>query len=102
MKTTTNNLILCIENPLYRKYLEKEFAVAEVEVTSTDREGLAQAIAEHSAKLLLLQSDTAEHSLIELSSKLKRLFGQDMQTLLFSADYLTAEEAGTAVDAFLQ
>ena len=99
---TNNNLILCIENPLYRQYLEKEFAATEVVVTLTDREDLAQAIAEHPAKTLLLQSDTEEHSLIEFSSKLKRLFGQDIKTLLFSADYLTAEEAGTTVDGFLQ
>ena len=102
MKTANNRVILCIENPLYRQYLEEEFAAAGVTTTSTERADLAQAIAEHPAKMLLLQSDTAEYALIELSSRLRRLFGQDIQTLLFSADYLTAEEAGTTVDAFLQ
>jgi DNA-binding response OmpR family regulator len=102
MTSTNGNVILCIENPLYRQYLEEEFATAEVAVTSVAKTDLAQAIAENTAGVLLLQSDTAEYSLIELSSKLKRLFGETLHTLLFSADYRTVDEAGTSVDIFLQ
>lgn len=102
MTSANGNVILCIENPLYRQYMEEEFATAEVAVTSVAKTDLAQAIAENTAGVLLLQSDTAEYSLIELSSKLKRLFGETLHTLLFSADYRTVDEAGTAVDIFLQ
>ena len=102
MITPNGNVILCIEDPLYRQYMEAEFTNADVTVTSVDQADLAQAIAEHPAGVLLLQSDTAEYGLIELSSKLKRLFGEAIHTLLLSADYLTADAAGTAVDAFLQ
>lgn len=102
MTSANGNVILCIENPLYRQYMAEEFATANVAVTSVAKADLAQAIAENPAGVLLLQSDTAEYSLIELSSKLKRLFGETLHTLLFSADYRTADEAGTAVDLFLQ
>ena len=102
MTTLSGNVILCIEDPLYRQYLEEEFTNAGVTVTSVDKADLAQAVAERPAGVLLLQSETAEYGLIELSSKLKRIFGEAIHTLLLSADYLTADEAGTAVDAFLQ
>ena len=102
MTTPNGNVILCIEDPLYRQYMEAEFTNADMPVASVDQADLAQALAEHPAGVLLLQSDTAEYGLIELSSKLKRLFGEAIHTLLLSADYLTADAAGTAVDAFLQ
>jgi DNA-binding response OmpR family regulator len=102
MTTSNGNVILCIEDALYRQYMEEEFNNAAVTVTSVATADLVQAIAEHPAGVLLLQSDTAEYDLIALSSKLKRFFGEAIHTLLFSADYRTANEAGTAVDAFLQ
>src|SRR5215831_14022241 len=102
MSAPHGNLLLCVENPLYRQYLEEEFADVGVTVTSVEQAELAQAVAEHPGGVLLLQSDAAEYGLIELSSKLKRIFGDAIHTLLLSADYLTADEAGTAVDAFLQ
>src|SRR5713101_7055441 len=70
MITPNGNVILCIENPLYRQYMEAEFANAAVLVTSVARVDLIQAIAEHPGSVLLLQSDTAEYGLIELSSRL--------------------------------
>ncbi len=102
MTNANGNVILCIENPLYCQYLEEEFANAEAVVTSVAKEDLAQAIVENPAGVLLLQSDAAEYSLIELSSKLKRLFGEEIHTLLLSADYRTADAAGASVDTFLQ
>lgn len=102
MTNANGSVILCIENPMYGRYLEEEFANTNATVTAVTKEDLAQAIVEHPAGgVLLLQSDAAEHSLIELSSKLKRLFGDDIHTLLLSSDYLTADEAGTSVDGFL-
>lgn len=97
-----NDIVLCLEDALYRRYLEEAFAEAAITITSVPREDLALTIAERPAGALLLQSSSAEHGLIELSSKLKRLFGDEIRTVLLSADYRTAEEAGNAVDAFLQ
>jgi DNA-binding response OmpR family regulator len=102
MTTPNGNVMLCIEDPLYRQYMEKEFSHADVTITTVDKADLVQAIAEHPAGVLVLQSETAEYDLIALSSKLKYLFGEAIYTLLLSADYRTADAAGTAVDAFLQ
>ncbi len=102
MAATNGNLVLCVEDELYRSYLEQAFAGAGTPCTSVAAENLAQTIAESPTGILLLQSDTAEQNLIELSSRLKRLFGDEIRVLLLSADYLTGEEAGASVDAFLQ
>src|SRR5271165_5871552 len=102
MAVTDGNLVLCVEDDLYRRYLEYAFAGAGTRCVSVAAENLAETIAESPSGVLLLQSDTAEQGLIELSSRLKRLFGDDIRVLLLSADYLTGAEAGAAVDAFLQ
>jgi len=101
MAATNGNLVLCVEDELYRSYLKQAFAGAGTPCTSVAAEDLAQTIAESPTGILLLQSDTAEQNLIELSSRLKRLFGEEIRVLLLSADYLTGEEAGASVDAFL-
>ena len=102
MAATNGNLVLCVEDELYRTYLEQAFAGAGTPCTSVAVENLAQTISESPSGILLLQSETSEQNLIELSSRLKRLFGQEICVLLLSADYLTGEEAGSSVDAFLQ
>ncbi len=99
---TSSEIVLCLEDTLYRRYLEQSFADAAMPIASVQPEDLAQTIAERLPGVLLLQSNSAELGLIELSSKLKRLLGDDICTVLLSADYLTAEEAGNAVDVFLQ
>lgn len=102
MPPANGNLLLCIEDELYRRYLEEEFAGAGLRPTTVAAEDLARAIAEDPSGVLLLQSETAEQGLIEMSSRLKRLFGEEIRVLLLSADYLTGEEAGGAADAFVQ
>ncbi|MDM8515204.1 response regulator [Desulfobacterales bacterium HSG16] len=93
---------LSVENRLYRRYMEKNFAEKRYSVTSVAEKNLAQAIAETPPEILLLQSDTSEHSLIELARKLKRIFAQEIKIILLSSDYLTKEDAGAAVDCFFQ
>lgn len=82
--------------------MEEEFTKVQATVMAVEKEDLPKALDEHPVRVLLLQSDAAEDALIELSARLKRLFGDEMRILLFSADYRTTVEAGTAVDAFLQ
>ncbi|MCS5683590.1 MAG: response regulator, partial [Acidimicrobiales bacterium] len=64
--------------------------------------GLAQAIAEQPSGVLLLQSDRDERALIELSSRLKRLFSDEIRIVLMSANHRTAEEPGNFIDLFVQ
>lgn len=99
---TEANVVACLENPLYRQYIEEEFQAAKRDLRSVGKEDLAEALAEKGTGVLLLQSDSAEPSMIVLSSKIKRLFGDDFSMLMLSADYRTVEEVGTSVDAFLQ
>ena len=74
MTAVLRNLVLCVEHPVYRRYLEEELAAAGLSFTSADREELPARIAENPCGVLLLQSEDAEQYLIDLSSKLKRLF----------------------------
>jgi DNA-binding response OmpR family regulator len=102
MPPTNGKLVLCVEDELYRAYLEQELAGAGTPCLSVAREDLAQTIAEDPACTLLLQSEADEQGTIELSARLRRLFGQEIRVLLLSADYRTGEAAGASVDAFLQ
>jgi DNA-binding response OmpR family regulator len=102
MASTNSKLVLCVEDELYRSYLEQEFSGAGTPYRSVSPEDLAQTIAENPAGILLLQSETDEQGTVELSGRLKRLFGEEIRVLLLSADYLTADAAGASVDAFLQ
>ena len=102
MTASPANHVLCVEDGLYRTYLEQAFAAAGTPCRSVAADALAETIAESPTGVLLLQSEAGEQDLIEMSSRLKRLFGEDVRVLLFSADYLTGVEAGSSVDAFLQ
>jgi DNA-binding response OmpR family regulator len=101
MSASNGQLLLCVEDELYRRYLERECTRAGLAYVAVGNEQMIQAIAERPSGTLLLQSESAEQNLIEASGKLKRLFGEDVRVVLLSSDYLTEEEAGSAVDAFL-
>lgn len=94
-------VMLCMEDELYRLYLEQALPAGGLSCTVVPAEDLAAAIAERQSGTLLLQSDTAEQSLIETSSRLKRLFGDELRVVLLSSDYQVGSEAGSAVDAFV-
>src|SRR5262245_5268764 len=96
------NMLVCLENPIYRLYLEREFAAIGTSFRSVGTEDLATVIAENPNVLLLLQSESSEYGLIDLSSRLKRIFGDEIRVLFLSSDYRTGEDAGHSVDAFLQ
>jgi DNA-binding response OmpR family regulator len=102
MPANSRNLILCVEDESYRAYLEAEFQAAEVSHRCVADSDLAQVIAEHPAGILVLQSESAEQHHIELSARLKRLFGDEIGVLLLSSDYHTEESARGSADEFLQ
>ena len=102
MKTGTENIVICVEHSLYRRYLDEAFEDAGISVRSIDQTEIAQAISEKPSSVLVLQSDSDEHALIELSSRLKRLFEDEIRILLMSANHRTAEESGNSIDLFLQ
>ena len=74
------NLVLCVEDELYRTYLEQAFAGTGTPCTSVAAENLAQTISESPTGILLLQSETAEQNLIELQL-MKRPPGKQLEHL---------------------
>ena len=79
MSATNGQLLLCVEDELYRRYLERECTCAGLAYVAVGNEQMIQAIAERPSGTLLLQSESAEQNLIEASGKLKRLFGEDVR-----------------------
>jgi len=94
-------IILYIENELYRRFLEMRLGEVGRNCQFVDLGALAGAISQVSDGVLILQSDTDEHELIEIAARLKRLFGDKLRILLLSADHLTAAAAKGVVDAFV-
>lgn len=94
-------IILYIENELYRRFLEMRLGEVDRNCQFVDLGALAGAISQVSDGVLILQSDSDEHELIEIAARLKRLFGDKLRILLLSADHLTAAAAKGVVDAFV-
>lgn len=95
-------VVLCVEHPLYQRYLEEQFARRGDRVLSIRRDDLVPAVAENPHRLLLLQSDEDEYGLLEVARKLRRIFADELRVVFLSADYQSAEEAASAADTFLQ
>ena len=102
MNTNTDNIVICIENSIYRRYLEDAFGAAGIVARFVVQHELAYVIAEQPPNFLILQADRDERELIELSSRLKRLFADEIRILLMSANHRTAHEPGNSVDLFVQ
>ena len=58
MPPAADSLVLCVEDELYRGYLEQEFAGTGAACASVALADLAQAITEHPSGILLLQSES--------------------------------------------
>ncbi len=102
MSEQSDSVLLCVEDELYKRYLEKEMVGAQLAYAAVDTDELTHTFAENPSGLLVVQSDTREHYVMEVSSKLKRLFGDEIRVMLLSSDYETAAEAGTSIDVVLQ
>ncbi|MCB0331643.1 MAG: response regulator, partial [Bdellovibrionales bacterium] len=96
------DLVLCIEDPIYRQLVEFGLSESSWSWTAVSRERLAETLAAGRPGTLLLQSEECEEEFIELSRKLKRLFGDELNIVLLSSDYQTQDIAGYAIDSFLQ
>tara|TARA_Y100001934_G_scaffold131765_1_gene159820 strand:- start:3341 stop:5347 length:2007 start_codon:yes stop_codon:yes gene_type:complete len=102
-EATNQKLVLCIENVLFRSYLEKHFQESLSEnAIFIDKDAIANSIAENQNVVLILQSETEEFRLVEIASRLKRVFGSEVKIIFLSLDYKIGEEVSTIVDRFLQ
>ena len=93
-------ILLCVENDLFRTYLKSSFQISDASFVDYDQ--ILHKVAENPQGIIILQSDSHEHEIIEMCKKLKRLFADNIKIGLLSADYQVQEYAQTIVDAFLQ
>ena len=97
------NFVVCVENQLYKNYLAKALnSFSSCNVLFIDKANIANAVAENSDVILVLQSDDAEYQLIEIASKLKRVFSNEIKIIFLSLDYILEQEISAVVDKFLQ
>ena len=102
-EATNQKLVLCIENVLFRSYLENHFKESLGEnAIFIDKDAIANSIAENQNVVLILQSESEEFRLVEIASRLKRVFGSEVKIIFLSLDYKIGEEVSTIVDRFLQ
>ena len=95
--------IICIENESYRKYLEQSLTmIGENSALFIDKKNIPNAVAENKDVILLLQSDNEEYELIEIATKLKRVFSNEIKIIFLSLDYQINQEVSAVVDKFLQ
>jgi len=102
INTISKNIIVSIENEMFLEYLKEEFKNADVNINIVSYDQLAYCVAENPFGILILQSDTNEINLIEISKKLKRLFPEEIKIILLSSDYQTQEFVTNIVDVFMQ
>ena len=95
-------IYLTIENEIYRDYLQNSFLANSYEVQILTKEKVYKTAGTLVNGILLLQSDEDEIDLIEMSKKLKRVYGHDLKILFFSADYKVFSEIESTVDRTLQ
>lgn len=102
-EAANQKLVLCIENVLFRSYLENHIQESLSEnAIFIDKDAIANSIAENQNVVLILQSESEEFRLVEIASRLKRVFGSEVKIIFLSLDYKIGEEVSTIVDRFLQ
>ena len=94
-------IYLAIENEIFRDYIYLELE-KKCKLTKTTTKHILKNISDFLNSIILLQSDSDEPEVIELSRKLKRAFGSEIKILLFSSDYRILEDAGNSADKILQ
>ena len=73
--TNDKILYICIENDFYRNYLTRNFDQDKIPYRDIELIDLPGTISANPNAIILLQSETQEQKVIDLSAKLKLLFG---------------------------
>jgi len=95
-------IYLCIENGLFRQFLESFFLSHNYEYILSSKEKIYKIVGNLKNGILLLQSDSDEFEIIELTKKLKRVYGHELKTIFFSTDYKLFEEIENLADKTVQ
>ena len=99
--TKNKRLYLCIENEFYRNYLVQNCDSEHISYQTVEVFDLPKTISANPKAIILLQSETQEQKLIDLSAKLKLLYGAEVKSILLSTDYHVATEVEFKVDDFV-
>ena len=99
--TTDKILYLCIENEFYKNYIVENCQQNNISHKTVEIIDLPKTISTNSKAIILLQSETQEQKIIDLSAKLKLLYGAEVKTILLSTDYHVATEVEFKVDDFV-
>ena len=99
--TQDKALYFCIENQFFRDYLAENCDEKNITYTNLDLIDLPGTISSNPNAIILLQSETQEQKIIDLSAKLKLLFGADVKSILLSTDYRIATEVEFKFDDFI-
>ena len=98
----TADLIFCIENDEFRKYLEISAKSFSENVKFLKIENVPRTIAENTDATLILQSDRNEGIFFDIGKKLKGVFFKDLKIIFLSFDYLIKSDAIKGFSSFLQ
>ena len=99
--TKDKKLYLCIENEFYRNYLVENCESAHISYQTVEVIDLPRTISANPKAIVLLQTETQEQKIIDLSAKLKLLYGAEVKSILLSTDYHVATEVEFKVDDFV-
>tara|TARA_E500000331_G_scaffold307280_1_gene312079 strand:+ start:2089 stop:4134 length:2046 start_codon:yes stop_codon:yes gene_type:complete len=94
-------LYFCIENDFYRNYLTRNCDDEHISYRNLELIDLPGTISANPNAVILLQSESKEQNIIDLSAKLKLLFGSDVKSILLSTDYRVATEVEFKFDEFI-
>lgn len=98
----TPDLLLCVENREFRKYLFNSAHSFSECVEFLKIENIPRAIANNPSTTLVLQSDEKERIIFDIGKKLKGFFFNDLKIIFLSFDHLIQDDANNAFEAFLQ
>ena len=99
--TNDKILYICIENDFYRNYLTRNCDQDKIPYRDIELIDLPGTISANPNAIILLQSETQEQKIIDLSAKLKLLFGAEVKSILLSTDYEVATEVEFKFDDFI-
>lgn len=103
METYTNqsgSLFLSIEDEVYLSYLKSCFSNTKFSYQEINFRDIYKRISELKKSIFILQSDSSEIELLDISRKIKRIYGYETRIIFLSSDYEMEEDAINVTDKF--
>ena len=98
----SSELILCIENKDFNKYLKSKSDETDKRIKFLEIENIPRAVADNPDATLILQSDINENIFFDIGKKLKGIFFKELKVIFLSFDYLIKSDALKGFSSFIQ